>query len=51
MIILPISDVRFETKLLMAALDISEIMYIYLHIYFKHLMNREVDTKADALQM
>ena len=32
MIILPISEIGFETKLLMAALDISKMMYIPAYI-------------------
>ena len=38
MIILPISDVGFETKLLTAALDISKIMYILaLNVFFRQI--------------
>ena len=50
MIILPISEIGFETKLLMAALDISKMMYIPAYI-LQNLMKLEVDTKADALHM
>ena len=51
MIILPISEIGFETKLLMAALDmVSKIMYIPAYI-LQNLMKLEVDTKADALHM